>query len=113
PDTMIYTLPGSPQKVMRNQIAFGFGPVDWYPQDHPQMPPIVANGRMDANIVACSLCHMPNGKGRPENAPVAGLPVEYFIKTMMDFKNDNRSSSDPRKANTNRMIAFAKAMTDE
>ena len=32
---------------------------------------------------------------------------------MMDFKNDLRKSSDPRKANTNRMIGFAKAMSDE
>jgi cytochrome c553 len=77
------------------------------------MPEIVARGKQAQNVAACSLCHMPNGKGRPENAPVAGYPVEYFVKTMMDFKNDLRKSSDPRKANTNRMIAFAKAMTDE
>jgi cytochrome c553 len=32
---------------------------------------------------------------------------------MKDFRNDLRKSSDPRKANTNRMVAFAKAMTDE
>jgi hypothetical protein len=29
------------------------------------------------------------------------------------FKNDKRHSADPRKANTNRMILFRKAMTDE
>jgi cytochrome c553 len=112
PDTMVYTLPGSPLKLMRNQIAAGFGPADWYPQDHPTMPPVVANGRMEGNVTACSLCHMPNGKGRPENAPVAGLPVDYFVQTMMDFRNDNRKSTDPRKANTNRMVAIAKAMTE-
>jgi cytochrome c553 len=32
---------------------------------------------------------------------------------MLDFKNDNRKSADPRKANTNRMIGFAKAMSDD
>src|SRR5205814_4805356 len=32
---------------------------------------------------------------------------------MLDFKNDLRKSADTRKANTNRMIAFAKAMTDD
>jgi len=77
------------------------------------MPDIVAKGKQAQMVAACSLCHMPNGKGRPENAPVAGIPVEYFVKTLMDFKNDLRTSSDPRKANTNRMIAFAKAMTDD
>jgi len=77
------------------------------------MPEIVAHGRRDAQVNACSLCHYPNGKGRPENAGVSGLPVSYFIQTMMDFKNDNRKSADTRKGNTNRMVAFAKAMTDD
>jgi cytochrome c553 len=77
------------------------------------MPDIVAHGRRDAQINACSLCHYPNGKGRAENAGVSGLPYSYFVQTMMDFKNDLRKSADTRKANTNRMIAFAKAMTDD
>jgi cytochrome c553 len=32
---------------------------------------------------------------------------------MMDFKNELRHSADPRKLNTNRMVGFAKAMTDQ
>jgi cytochrome c553 len=39
--------------------------------------------------------------------------VEYFVKTMMDFKNGLRTSSDPRKANSVRMAGFAKQMTEE
>ena len=113
PDTTAHSLPGATQQFTRAQISNQYGPADWYPGDHPQMPEIVAKGKQAQNVAACSLCHMPNGKGRPENAPVAGYPIEYFVKTMMDFKNDLRKSSDPRKANTNRMIAFAKAMTDE
>src|SRR5262245_22062886 len=113
PDSALHSLPGATQQFTRAQISNQYGPADWYPGDHPQMPEIVAKGKQAQNVAACSLCHMPNGKGRPENAPVAGFPVEYFVKTMMDFKNDLRKSSDPRKANTNRMIAFAKAMTDE
>ena len=113
PDTTPRTVPGSSGSFTLTQIRDGFGPADWFPGDHPAMPEIVAKGKQAQNVAACSLCHMPNGKGRPENAPVAGHPVEYFIKTMMDFKNDLRKSSDPRKANTNRMISFAKAMTDD
>ena len=64
-------------------------------------------------IAACSLCHYPNGKGRPENAGVAGLPISYFIQTMHDFRDGLRKSADPRKANTNRMISFAKNMTED
>jgi cytochrome c553 len=113
PDETLHNLPGSTLRFTRAQIANRFGPVDWFPGDHPRMPDIVARGRMAEDVWACGLCHMPNGKGRPENAPVSGLPVEYFIKTMMDFKNDLRKSADPRKANTIRMAAFVKAMTDE
>jgi cytochrome c553 len=109
----MHSLPGATQQYTRAQIGNQYGPVDWYPGDHPQMPEVVAKGKQAQMVAACSLCHMPNGKGRPENAPVAGYSPEYFIKTMMDFKNDLRKSSDPRKANTNRMIGFAKAMTDD
>jgi cytochrome c553 len=113
PDTTPRTLPGSTASFTLAQIRDGFGPADWFPGDHPAMPPIVAQGRRDAMITACSLCHYPNGKGRPENAAVSGLPFSYIVQAMTDFKSDARKSSDPRKTNTNRMIAFAKGMTDE
>jgi cytochrome c553 len=113
PDNTLHKLAGSTQSFTLAQIRDGYGPADWFPGDHPTMPDIVARGRRDAQIVACSLCHYPNGKGRPENAGVSGLPYSYFVQTMMDFKNDFRKSADTRKANTNRMIAFAKAMTDD
>jgi cytochrome c553 len=74
------------------------------------MPDIVAKGRRP-DVRACGLCHMPNGKGRPENASVSGLPVAYFIQQMHDFRIGVRRSADSRKANTNIMIAIAKAMT--
>ena len=38
-------------------------------------------------VVAGSLCHYPNGKGRPGNAGVAGVPVCYAIQTMIDFRD--------------------------
>src|SRR5688572_31605528 len=94
-------------------VPHAYSPADWFAGDHPAMPEIVARGRRDAGIIACSLCHYPNGKGRPENAGVSGLPYEYFVQTMADFKNDRRKSADSRKANTNVMITIAKAMTDD
>ena len=96
----------------RAQITDRFGPADWYPGDHPTMPDIVAHGKKP-DVRACALCHYPNGKGRPENAGVAGLPVAYFIQQMNDFRNGNRKSAEPRKANTNAMITIAKGMTDD
>ena len=105
-------LAGSSSSFTVTQIRESFGPADWYPNDHPAMPDIVAHGRKP-EIRACSLCHYPNGKGRPENAGIAGLPYEYLLHELADFKNDARRSADERKANTYQMIGFAKAMTDE
>jgi cytochrome c553 len=112
PDTSLKHLPASKLQFTRAQISDRFGPADWYPEDHPTMPDVVAHGKK-ADVFACSLCHYPNGKGRPENAGVAGLPVSYFIQTMNDFRNGNRKSTDPRKANTNVMITIAKGMTED
>jgi cytochrome c553 len=105
-------LSGSDASFTLAQIRDRFGPADWYPGDHPAMPEIVAKGRRP-DVLACALCHYPNGRGRPENAAVSALPVEYFIQTMNDFKNGVRKSAEPRKANTNTMITIAKGMSDE
>jgi cytochrome c553 len=112
PDTSLKHLPGSTGEFTRAQISDAFGPADWYPGDHPKMPEVVAHGRKP-DVRACGLCHYPNGKGRPENAGVAGLPTEYFIQQMNDFRSGARKSAEPRKANTKVMIAIAKGMTDD
>jgi len=112
PDPTPRRVPGSTATFALAEIRDAFGPADWFPGDHPRMPEIVAHGRRP-DVRACSLCHYPNGKGRPENAGVSGLPVSYFIQTMNDFKAGSRKSADARKANTNVMIAIAKGMTDD
>lgn len=77
------------------------------------MPPIVAVGREQAGIMACALCHYPNGQGKPENASVVGLEPGYFIQQLDDMRQGLRRSANTQKANTNNMIAFAVNMTDE
>ena len=58
-------------------------------------------------------CHYPNGKGRPENAGIAGLPAAYIIQQMADFKSGARKSLEPRMVPPNLMIDVALAATDE
>ena len=111
-DTSLKHLPGSSLELTRAQVGDPFGPADWFPGDHPQMPDVVARGKKPA-VRACSLCHYPNGKGRPENAGVAGLPVSYFLQQLNDFRNGNRKSAEPRKTNTNGMIDIAKALNED
>ena len=108
------SLPGATRTFTRIEANDPYGPADWFPGDHPSpVPDIVAHGRRDDAINACGLCHYIGGHGRQENAGIAGLPYDYFVQAMMDFKNGLRHSADPRKLNTNRMVAFAMAMTDE
>jgi len=111
-DPTKYGLPGTDLRFTRAEITAIFAPADFYPQDHPAMPDIVAHGHAPV-VWSCARCHYANGKGRPENAGIAGLPVEYFIGQMQAFRNGERLSSDPRKANTPMMVEFAKAMTDD
>ena len=76
------------------------------------MPNVVVHGRQP-HVRGCAMCHMPNGKGRPENAPIAGQPHAYIVQQLTDFKNGLRASADPRKLNTAQMIEAAKDMTDD
>tara|TARA_R100000900_G_scaffold536_1_gene993 strand:- start:268787 stop:269812 length:1026 start_codon:yes stop_codon:yes gene_type:complete len=112
-DGTLHSLPGTDLQFTLDEARNRFGPADWYPQDHPEMPEIVAVGREEAGIMACALCHYPNGQGKPENASVVGLEPEYFIQQLEDMKNGLRRSANPEKANTNLMIAFAASMTEE
>jgi cytochrome c553 len=68
--------------------------------------------KLGANAYGCAFCHLPNGQGKPENAPVNSLPVEYFVRQIQDMRNGLRSSAEHRKSNTLVMILLAQAMTD-
>jgi cytochrome c553 len=111
-DGTLKHLPESTLAFTISQVRDNFNPADWYPNDHPAMPEVVAHGRRPS-VRACAYCHYPNGRGNSENASLAGLPYEYFVQTMDDFKNGFRKSADWRKANTNAMAGFAKDMTDD
>jgi len=114
-NTKQYTVPGSKSTFTRAQIANRYGPADWYPDDHPPMPDVVAHGKESAQptVYACGLCHYPNGKGRPENANITGLSYDYIVQQLNDFRNGARKTSDPRKTNTGLMASFTKSLTDD
>ena len=109
-DTTKLTLPGSKFSFTRGEVRNAFGPADWFPEDHPAMPEVVSHGR-PPDARACGFCHMPNGKGRPENAPVAGLPKEYIIQQLQDFKSGARVTAEPRKPND--MTQISQHISDE
>ena len=112
PDTSLKHVPGTDQGLTLQHIRDYWDVGDWFPGDHPPMPNVVVHGRQP-HVRGCAMCHMPEGKGRPENAPVSGLPAAYIVQQLHDFKNGLRTSADPRKANTQQMIEGAQDMTDE
>ena len=105
-------LPGTNVTFTQAGIRDLFNVPDWFPDSHPPMPEVVSHGRKPA-VRACGYCHLPNGQGRPENASVAGLPAEYIIRQMADFKDGLRKSSEARMGSVNLMAQIAKASTDE
>jgi cytochrome c553 len=41
-------------------------------------------GRMKA--AACEGCHGPQGQGTPANPPIAGMPVERFVRALKSYR---------------------------
>lgn len=103
---------GSKLQFTQQQISNSYGPADWFPESHPPMPEPVAKGKPGV-ARACGLCHLPDGRGRPENAPVQGLPHDYIVQQLKDFQQGLRRSADPRKANTLEMENIAKTLSED
>ena len=95
-DKILLHLPGSAQAFTQVQIGNLFVAPDWWPQDHPPMPQIVARGRDPA--WACAYCHLPGGQGRPENAALAGLPADYIVEQVLTLRSGARTSGSAEMA---------------
>ena len=99
-------VPGSKRAYTQAQIDDAFNPPDWFPDEHPPMPPIVARGDKPA-VRACAQCHLPSGDGHPESSGLAGLPVPYLLRQLAAFRNGDREGV---RATT--MVTIAQAISD-
>ena len=107
-NTVQKSVPGSSQQYTQAQIDDPFNPPDWFPNEHPAMPQIVAHGGPKPAGRACAQCHLPTGDGHPESASLAGLPANYIIRQMNAFKHGERNN--PRAGV---MIAMAQVLSDD
>jgi cytochrome c553 len=82
--------------------------VDWFPDQHPAMPPSVG-GR--APVYACGFCHLPTGGGRPENAALAGLSATYIKQQLAEMQSGKRAYN-PRFTTGVNMALTAGASSD-
>ena len=111
-DGLEKTVPGSKTSFTRKQISDLFNAHDWFPEDHPPMPDVVAHGR-GPEVRPCGMCHLPNGQGRPENAPLAGLSATYIAQQIADFQSGRRRSAVPTTRPQTFMVETAKHASDE
>ena len=69
------TVEGSSASYSRMDIRDSSNVIDWFPGDHPPMTDLMKHGPASLigvpGVRGCASCHLPNGKGRPENAPPA------------------------------------------
>jgi cytochrome c553 len=107
-NTVEKSVPGSTAHYTQAQIDDPFNPPDWFPNEHPPMPQVVAHGGPKPAGRACAQCHLPSGDGHPESASLAGLPAGYIVRQMGDFKRGQRNN--PRAGV---MIAMAQVFSDD
>jgi cytochrome c553 len=104
-------VPNSSATYTLTQLRDRFVAPVWHPEDHPPLPPVVAQGRKP-DVFACGFCHRADGPGGPENSALAGLPAAYIVQQMNDYKSGARRTAVPKR-NVDLMIGLAKAATDE
>ena len=103
-------VPGSARTFTMARAANAFDVADWFPDSHAPMPRPVRYGH-SPEWRACGFCHLPDGRGRPENATLAGLPADYIRAQVKALANRSRLSANP-SSSTNSMHQIAAAAPD-
>jgi cytochrome c553 len=98
-------IPGSPRTYSIAQIDDLNNPPDWFPDSHAPMPNVVKSGG-GKTVPACASCHVASGMGHPESSHLAGLPVEYQLRQIADFRSGARKDA-------SRMNGIAKDLSEE
>jgi len=83
------TLPTSKVSFSVGRTRDRYDVADWNPETHGTPPAFVLHGRKPA-VMACGFCHLADGRGRPENAMIAGLPAPYIIEQVKDMRSRAR-----------------------
>lgn len=108
-DTKVYRVPNSSRSFHDVEIHDLKHIVDWFPDEHPPLPAIVAAGRGTAN--AFGYCHLADGNGRPENSARAGLPADYIKRQVAAFADGTRRMAIANAVSGRMMTATAKGLS--
>ncbi|QJQ11554.1 c-type cytochrome [Pseudomonas putida] len=98
-------VPGSTRQYTQAQIDDYYAAPDWFPDQHPPMPELVARGD-GGKVLACASCHLASGLGHPESANLSGLPQAYLERQLAEYKDRSRFEPSP-------MHVMAAAMSEQ
>lgn len=110
-DGSLRRVPGSSATYTLSQARNLFATPDWHPKDHAAMPEVVSQGRKPG-VQACGVCHRAGGTGGPENSSLAGLPADYIVQQMRDYKSGARKTSVPNRVPAKLMMSLSQQVTD-
>ena len=110
-DGSVRHVPGSSKGFTLTEIRDLFFARDWFPEAHAPMPSVVSTGRQP-NMRPCGVCHRPEGVGGPENASLSGLPADYIIRQINDYRSGARTTGVKERAHVFRMIASLKEISE-
>jgi cytochrome c553 len=103
-------VPGSTVHFTAGDIANWSVVSDWFPNEHPAMPAVVATSH-SPQLPACGYCHLPDGSGRPENAKIAGLSAAYITAELNLFKAGGRHPAQPDWFPSSSMISVSAGLS--
>ncbi len=104
-------MPGSARTLTLAEVNDDRNPPDWFPNEHPPAPAIVAHGAK-GGPTPCAECHLMNGQGFPGAANLNGLPAAYIVEQVHAFKSGNRRSSQADRPDTLEMIKVAQTVSE-
>jgi cytochrome c553 len=105
-------VPDSALALTLTQVNDPYSTSDWHPGDHPPLPDVVAHGRKPG-VLACGFCHRADGPGGPESADLMGLPADYILQQISDFKAGVRRGSVQARVPGKLMSSIAKSLTPD
>lgn len=88
-------------------LAAYFASQERRPMDFDADPARVAKGEAKAAETLCTMCHQGGFKGQNEIPRVAGLPYDYIVKQLRDFKERKRTND------AGNMTSVARTLSDE
>jgi cytochrome c553 len=106
-----FHMAGSAQTFTKAQVLDDQNPVDWFPDEHPVPPAIVAHSPGNG-VTPCAECHGYTGHGSINTPSLNGLSSDYILEQIHAFRDGSRHSAQVDRSATAEMISIARKTSD-